>query len=326
MIASSATEDEVHNAMSTVWTPPLGHALPLKQSLASQAAIYGGHALRQGDNDKLRKWGGKVHGGVAPAPCVRELQTDLAAVGCYDIKVDGDYGNGTNTAVKRFQWCLQNATHRTSTRMSMLQEIRRDPSIFVTGTVDHATARHLRSWAAGGYEVTGTLRVVPLSKYGEFRKGGLDRIEHLSVGEDEMVVHKDFIAGLEAINKAAADAGVLFRVNQTLRIAGEPVQGAVVRPASKSQHLVGNAVDFNVRHDGTTIVSRDMRWADLPRAVKDFITDVKDAGLRWGGDWTDPWDPIHFDALIDPEGFDFEVLYFLNQRTIQKKQAILRVT
>ena len=76
------------------------------QSLAAQAGVYGGHQLRSGDNDKQKKWGGKVLAAAAAANYVRELQTDLTAVGCYDARVDGDFCNGTKIAVKRFQYCL----------------------------------------------------------------------------------------------------------------------------------------------------------------------------------------------------------------------------
>jgi hypothetical protein len=145
------------------------------------------------------------------------------------------------------------------------------------------------------------------------------------VGADDIVVHKDFVASLGDINQAAVDAGVLFQVNQTMRIAGAPVGGAVVEPASSSQHLIGNAVDFNIIDGGKTIHSSKMKWADLPQAAKDFITAVKAADLRWGGDW-EKRDPIHFDAFLDPKGPDFKILYFLNQRTIQRKQPILRAT
>jgi hypothetical protein len=138
-----------------------------------------------------------------------------------------------------------------------------------------------------------------------------------------VVVHKDFVASMEAINDAAADAGVLFQVNQTMRVAGVPVGGAVVTPATNSQHLIGNAVDFNILQQGKPIHSSKMKWADLPQEAKDFITAVKDAGLRWGGDWQKR-DPIHFDSFVDPKGPDFKILYFLNQRTIQRRQPILR--
>jgi hypothetical protein len=99
----------------------------------------------------------------------------------------------------------------------------------------------------------------------------------------------------------------------------------VVKPASKSQHLIGNAIDFNINDSGDVILSSEMAWNKLSQAAKDFITAVKAAGLRWGGDFTDR-DPIHFDAYLDPGGDDFAILYFLNQRTIQKKQPILRAT
>lgn len=295
------------------------------QSLAVQGTTYGGFELREGDNDKVKKWAGASHKAAAAADFVRELQTDLKAAGCYDSAPDGAFRHDTKIAVKRFQYCLRKATHRTSVRMSLLEDVRNDASVMMTGIADHRTARHLKAWVAGGCAVTGTLRVVALSKFGEFRKGTLQKIDHVSVTADDLVVHKDFVASLQSINTAASNAGVLFHVNQAMRLAGKPVSGAVVKPASKSQHLIGNAVDFNVEHNGKKILSKDMNWSGLAKDVKDFLTAVKAAGMRWGGDFADR-DPIHFDSFIDPGGEEFEILYFLNQRTIQKGQPILRVS
>jgi len=314
--------------MAPGWIVPFGPLWGpyIAQTLVAQAGMYGGYELRWTDNDKLKKWGGKVQKGAAAGNFIHELQEDLAKVGCYDAKLDGDYGGGTRDAVMRFQWCVSKGTHKSSISSSLLKEIVNDAMIFVTGNTDYATARHLKAWVKDGFEVTGTLRVVAFGKFSEFRKSAdFDKLDDPSVGDDDMVVHKDFVAGLAAINKAAADAGELFQVNQTLRVAGAPVGGAVVKPASKSQHLIGNAIDFNILHDSKPIHSSKMKWADMPQKAKDFVTAVKAAGLRWGGDFADR-DPIHFDAFLDPGGSDFNILYFLNQRTIQRRQPILRAT
>jgi hypothetical protein len=315
--------------MAMGWAGPLGPlaGVTAAQSVAAQAGMYGGYELRWNDNDKSKKWAGKVHKGAPAANFVHELQEDLAKVGCYDAKVDGDYGGGTRDAVKRFQWCVAKGTHKNCTRQSLLAEIVNDPKVFVTGNCDHATARHLKAWVKDGFEVTGTLRVVAFSKLSEFRKNpDFTKLDSPSVGADDFVVHKDFVASLDAINQAAVDAGVRFQVNQTMRLAGRPVRGAVVQPASSSQHLIGNAIDFNILHNGNPIHSSKMKWADLPQEAKDFIRDVKDAGMRWGGDWQKR-DPIHFDSFLDPDkGPDFKILYFLNQRTIDRRQPIVRAS
>jgi len=314
--------------MAFNWIAPFGPIVGpyIAQTLVAQAGMYGGYELRWTDNDKAKKWGGKVHKGAAAGSFVHELQDDLTKVGCYDAKLDGDYGGGTRDAVKRFQWCVSKGTHKSSIRSSLLKEIVNDAMVFVTGNTDYATARHLKAWVKDGFEVTGTLRVVAFSKFSEFRKSAdFSKLDDPSVGADDFVAHKDFVPSLGDINQAAIDAGILFQVNQTMRIAGAPVGGAVVEPASSSQHLIGNAIDFNIIDGGKTIHSSKMKWADLAQAPKDFITKVKAAGLRWGGDW-EKRDPIHFDAFLDPKGPDFKILYFLNQRTIQRKQPILRAT
>ncbi len=318
----------------TSWTVPVGPLVGpaiIRRLFApaggnAPADIYGGHELRWTDNDTLKKWGGRIHTGAAAGGFVHELQEDLAKVGCYDAKIDGDYGAGTRDAVKRFQWCVSKGTHRYATRSALLKEFASDAMVFVTGNANQATCRHLKAWIRDGFEATGTLRVVAFSKFGEFRKSSdFKKLDNPSVGTGDMIVHKDFVVALGAINQAAADASLRFQVNQTLRLAGRPVGGAVVTPATNSQHLIGNAVDFNILQDGKPIHSSKMKWDELPQAAKDFITDVKAANLRWGGDWKTR-DPIHFDAYLTPNGPDFKILYFLNQRTIQRRQPILRAT
>jgi len=50
----------------------------------------------------------------------------------------------------------------------------------------------------------------------------------------------------------ASKAGVVLHLNQTFRREGVPPAGAVVPPATRSQHLVSHAADLNIV-DGSTI-------------------------------------------------------------------------
>ena len=63
-------------------------------------------ALRLGDNDKTRKWGGEVRkatdSGISGQP-VQELQENLRAIGYYVGTPDGGYGQSTFGAVRAIQ-------------------------------------------------------------------------------------------------------------------------------------------------------------------------------------------------------------------------------
>jgi hypothetical protein len=146
------------------WRIPFGPivgSIMARRPPARPGIVYGGHELRLSDNDAQKKWGGNVHAGAAAGGFVAELQDDLKKVGCYDARVDGGYGAGTRDAVKRFQWCLAKATHRYAAGASQLSAFVNDPMVIITGNADRTTARHLKTWVADGFEVTGTLPSSP---------------------------------------------------------------------------------------------------------------------------------------------------------------------
>src|SRR5690606_21236372 len=138
---------------------------------------------------------------------------------------------------------------------------------------------------------------------------------------DVMAVHSAFLEALDSIDAAASQTKITLRINQAFRVAGAPVGGAVVKPATKSKHLIGNAIDWNIENDGKVILAAKTVYSDLPDNARRFIDLVKQAGLRWGGDWNTR-DPIHFDAYLDPGGEDFSMLYFFNQRSIQQQHPL----
>ena len=109
-------------------------------------------------------------------------------------------------------------------------------------------------------------------------------------------------------------------VNQAFRVAGA-VGGAVVTPATKSQHLIGHAIDCNIQDGAVLVSSNTFAGHHETPAAKAFVRAAKAAGLRWGGDFT-PVDYVHFDDLVPPDGDEFAMRYFFNQRTISKRQPV----
>jgi hypothetical protein len=64
------------------------------------------------------------------------------------------------------------------------------------------------------------------------------------------------------------------------------------RPSSSvSHHNYGMAIDFNPKlANGTTILSASSKNMWLQSGIPDIISSL---GLKWGGDWQNPYDPIH---------------------------------
>lgn len=118
----------------------------------------------------------------------------------------------------------------------------------------------------------------------------------------QILVHKGFEEALSRLETYAAAQHVTLVVNQSYRKQGQKVDRAVVNPASRSNHLVGYAIDVNIRYNGKKYFSEDLRRSNLdqlPAAISDFIDAVRtDKSIRWGGDFRKQ-DPVHFDVPIN---------------------------
>lgn len=114
----------------------------------------------------------------------------------------------------------------------------------------------------------------------------------------ELRADVDFFPFLDRLGQFAAECNVEIFVTSSTREPGRTVAGAIVPPATRSNHLVGHAIDMNVRFDGRLFDSKALKRANLPNLpapVREFIERARDDDtLRWGGDFN-PEDPVHFD-------------------------------
>ena len=140
----------------------------------------------------------------------------------------------------------------------------------------------------------------PKGDFGPGRADGacqLERYHHPQVIGKPAIVDLAFFPALDRLAGYAAAAGVLILITSATRDPGGLVNGAIVKPADRSNHLVGHAIDFNLQtKDGR--IFNSARLKDLgkqPAPVRKFIAAVRaDAGLRWGGDFSQP-DVVHID-------------------------------
>jgi hypothetical protein len=154
------------------------------------------------------------------------------------------------------------------------------------GTTAPATATSDAGVATGGAAAAdaGTKAACPLKDFAGSNFTG-----------DPARIDSDFEASLNSVNAAAVKNDVLVHVTSSFRTS-TVVPGAVVTPAAKSNHMVGHAIDMNVEYGKkhASYCNSTCLGGTLPTAVKVFIDDVKVAGLRWGGDFSDK-DPVHID-------------------------------
>lgn len=120
----------------------------------------------------------------------------------------------------------------------------------------------------------------------------------------------DFFPCLERLNSFAKQCNIKIYVTSSSREPNKTVQGGIVKPATRSNHLIGHAIDMNIQSNSGFFNSKKLKkskLSTLPIEVRQFIEMIRnDEKLRWGGDFR-PEDPVHIDDgfnLREPELWD----------------------
>ena len=129
----------------------------------------------------------------------------------------------------------------------------------------------------------------------------------------------EFIPSLEKINNYAEQADVF--VTSSFRTTTN-VNGAIVKPATHSNHLAGHAIDMNVDYNnGKRAISKVLiKYPDVPEPVRKFLSAViADPSLRWGGNFNDK-DPVHIDDHLNKNLSTWRKRYEIMQKAVQLKK------
>ena len=275
--------------------------------------------LQRGDNDNKKKWGGRRQD-RSPNYSVRDFQTDLKAIGTYSGRVDGDFGKNTERALKIAQWCLKNST-RVLSNGNRISHVPNN-KVSVSGKLDTKTQAILLHWSQIGYQVTGDLMRMQTKNLQHVQLGSVFKnIGQSQVSNTEFLISTAAAGMLELMNATAGKLGIIISLNQVFRIHGAKVTGAVVPPASKSQHLIGHAVDCNMIDGNRWNTSRDFKNNKQTDGARALIKIMKANGFRWGGNFSKPDSP-HFDAQLNARLFDYDAKFFLNQRQLAAAEPL----
>ena len=275
--------------------------------------------LQKNDNDKKKTWGGKVTGDI-PAYNVHDLQGDLKKVGTFTEVADGDFGDKTQKALKFFQWCCANMDAYTKDKSRVARSLK--PSISVSGILNRSTYDELMIWVKNSQVVTGDLIRVAFSDLSNLEaSSGFKKLSSTSVLKDELVISSGALQLIKDLNKHAKAKKITIKINQAFRIHGVNVTGAVVPPATKSQHLIGHAIDCNIVDGGNWNNSAAFKNNKATENAKNLIKEMKKSGFRWGGDFAKV-DTPHFDYQISSTNIAYDVKFFLNQRVVSEGHNI----
>ena len=116
--------------------------------------------------------------------------------------------------------------------------------------------------------------------------------------EGECNVDEEFAPLLNQMNNIAVKHNVIVVITSSLR-KDTNVSGAIVTPAEMSNHLIGHAIDCNVKSKTTGEYFNSRKMGDGTGADELFLEDVdRNTDLRWGQAFNKP-DSIHFDDALN---------------------------
>lgn len=129
----------------------------------------------------------------------------------------------------------------------------------------------------------------------------------------------EFLPALEKVNAYAEQADVYIHVTSAFRTSSN-VAGAIVKPATRSNHMAGHAIDMNVVYNNRTKSANSVmlnKYPALPEPVRRFIKSIiDDRGLRWGGQFRAK-DPVHIDDGLNGDMARWYKRYEAMQKAVQ---------
>lgn len=129
---------------------------------------------------------------------------------------------------------------------------------------------------------------------------------------------KQFVPMLKKINAYAEEANVNVYITSSFRTTTN-VQGAIVKPATKSNHLAGHAIDMNLIYGNNQWANSKVlnKYPNVPEPVKRFLKLViDDPNLRWGGKFNTK-DPVHIDDWLNKDLTKWGERYQAMQKAVQ---------
>ncbi|MCF0039785.1 peptidoglycan-binding protein [Dyadobacter fanqingshengii] len=128
-----------------------------------------------------------------------------------------------------------------------------------------------------------------------------------------------FVPTLEMINQHAERANVFVHVTSSFRTSAN-VAGAIVKPATRSNHMAGHAIDMNVVYDNKKQLADSKvlaKYPQVPEPVRLFIKSIiDDPNLRWGGNFQAK-DPVHIDDNLNQDLARWDQRYQAMQKAVQ---------
>lgn len=110
-----------------------------------------------------------------------------------------------------------------------------------------------------------------------------------------ILVEESFVPKLNIMNELLKKYGLICWVTNSFRKEGALIKGAIVKPAGRSNHKVGHAIDFNLQLIATGEWFNTAKMRDKKGIDNLFLEELDQTPeLRWGGKFT-VQDEVHMD-------------------------------
>nr|WP_321233510.1 M15 family metallopeptidase [uncultured Psychroserpens sp.] len=127
-----------------------------------------------------------------------------------------------------------------------------------------------------------------------------------------------FAPMLDRINTHAKNANVFIYITSSFRTTTN-VNGAIVKPATFSNHLAGHGIDMNVIYGNNKWANSKVlkKYPNTPDPVSQFLKSIiDDPDLRWGGTFQTK-DPVHIDDGLNRNMTQWKKRYKAMQQAVQ---------
>lgn len=115
--------------------------------------------------------------------------------------------------------------------------------------------------------------------------------------QGECTIDDGFIPVMDHINEVCIKHDFTFIVTSSKRNS-TLVKGAIVTPAQMSNHLVGHAVDGNLKNNKTGEYFNSEKMKDGKGDDEVVINEIEGVMTRWGGRFKE-MDSVHFDSGLN---------------------------
>ncbi len=137
----------------------------------------------------------------------------------------------------------------------------------------------------------------------------ISEYKHKLLSGKPCMIHPDFIPAMDLFCNYLEFTGCSAKITSSYRPNADNINGAIVKPARRSNHMVGCGIDCDmINTDGKLWLSGDMEVfsPESPKmnpriinGISKFLSLIRQSKvIRWGGDFHE-FDTVHFDNGIN---------------------------